>query len=33
MEFSQRFLDHLRQRSLFGIDWNIVTGVETRDER
>jgi hypothetical protein len=33
VEFSQRFLDHLRQRSLFGIDWNMVTGVQTRDER
>lgn len=27
VEFSQRFLEQLRQRSLFGIDWNLVTSV------
>lgn len=31
VEFSQRFLDHLRQRSLFNIDWNIVTEVKSQD--
>jgi hypothetical protein len=33
VEFSQRFLDQLRQRSLFGIDWNMVTAVKSRDVR
>jgi hypothetical protein len=32
VEFSQRFIEQLRQRSLFGIDWYLVTGVESRDE-
>jgi hypothetical protein len=27
VEFSQRFLEQLRLRSLFGIDWNLVTSV------
>jgi hypothetical protein len=27
VEFSQPFLDQLRQRSLFGIDWSLVTSV------
>jgi hypothetical protein len=27
VEFSQRFIDQLRQRSLFGIDWNLVTSI------
>lgn len=31
VEFSQRFLDQLRQRSLFSIDWNMVTEVKSRD--
>jgi hypothetical protein len=29
VEFSQRFMDQLRQRSLFGIDWNHVRSVES----
>jgi hypothetical protein len=32
VEFSQRFIEQLRQRSLFGIDWNLVTEVKSRDE-
>jgi hypothetical protein len=29
VEFSQRFLEQLRQRSLLGIDWNLVCSVKT----
>jgi hypothetical protein len=28
VEFSQRFIDQLRQRSLFGIDWDLVRSVK-----
>jgi hypothetical protein len=31
VEFSQRFLEQLRQRSLFGIDWDLVRSV--KDEK
>lgn len=29
VEFSQRFIEQLRQRSLFGIDWDIVRSVQS----
>ena len=28
VEFSQRFVEQLRQRSLFGIDWDLVRSVK-----
>lgn len=28
VDFNPQFLEHLRRRSLFGIDWNLVTGVK-----
>jgi hypothetical protein len=31
VEFSQPFLDQLRQRSLFGIDWDIVRSVRSKE--
>jgi hypothetical protein len=32
VEFSQRFLDQLRQRSLFSIDWGLVRSVKVKEE-
>jgi hypothetical protein len=31
VEFSQRFLEQLRQRSLFGIDWDLVRSVKNEE--
>jgi hypothetical protein len=31
VEFSQRFIDQVRQRSLFGIDWDLVRSVKAEE--
>ena len=33
VEFSQRFIEQLRQRSLFGIDWDLVRSVKSENQK